>query len=65
MVPGQSWGLDEHLVPVDGEEAVVPALAAEGEGGVGGALEPSAPRPWGGGVWGTQTGLHSAHHNKK
>ena len=45
MVPGEAGGLDEHLVPVDGQEAVVPALAAEGEGGVGGALEPSPPRP--------------------
>ena len=53
MVPGQSGGLDESLVPVDGEEAVVPALAPEGEGGVGGALEPRSLRPCGGGVWGT------------
>ena len=59
MVLREPGGLDEHLVPVDREEAVVPALAAEGEGGVGGALDdaaagvsPGAPRPCGGGVRG-------------
>ena len=42
---------------MDGQEAVVPALAAEGEGGVDGALDaaaaggsPGGPRPCGGGV---------------
>ena len=52
MFPCEAGGLDKDLVPVDSEEAVVPALAAEGEGGVGGALEPGAPRPCGGGVRG-------------
>ena len=56
MVPGEAGGLHKHLVPVDGQEAVVPALAAEGEAGAGGALDdtaggsPGAPRPCGGGV---------------
>ena len=71
MFPGEAGGLNKHLVPVDGEEAVVPALAAEGEGGGGGAGDdtaggsPGAPRPCGGGVWSPQAGLHSAHHSKK
>ena len=60
MFPCEAGGLDKDLVPVDSEEAVVPALAAEGEGGgggCGGALDdtaggsPGGPRPCGGGVW--------------
>ena len=59
MFPCEAGGLDKDLVPVDSEEAVVPALAAEGEGGGGGgggALDdtaggsPGGPRPCGGGV---------------
>ena len=57
MFPCEAGGLDKDLVPVDSEEAVVPALAAEGEGGVGGALDAAGwssgtPRPCGGGVRG-------------
>ena len=60
MFPRETRGLNKHLVPVDRQEAVVPALTAEGEGGVGGALEATgaggssgSPRPCGGGVRGT------------
>ena len=41
MFPGEAGGLNKDLVPVDGEEAVVPALGAEVLTPHQGALSPA------------------------